>query len=216
MDHTHWEQRWAENRIGFHRTDTHPFLVKHHRVLADAPRVYVPLCGKSLDLAWLRQRGHIVFGTEIVALAIAQLFQELGETPTLEPRPPFRAHCVPGLCALEGDALSLEPAHLGGPVDAVYDRASLIAVDTGARAGLVDSMFRVLRPGGRILLVTLVYDQTKADGPPWSVNDESVRALFESRSRVSLLDQQQDQGSPSLRAAGITLFDERAYLIETR
>lgn len=214
MQSSFWEQRWAAGRIGFHRPDPHPLLLEHGATLASASRIYVPLCGKSVDLVHLRRAGHTVFGTEVVPLAIAQFFAELGETPVTTAVSPFRRHEAAGITILEGDALALQPTHLGGPVDAAYDRGSLVAVAPVTRQALADSICGVLRPGGRILLITLTYDQTKADGPPWSVSDSEVRRLFAGHGAITLLGEQPDTGSPSLRAAGITEFLERAYAIE--
>jgi len=212
MDRTFWEQRWAEDRIGFHRTDVHPLLRRHATALGPPARVYVPLCGKSLDLPFLRQRGHEVFGTEFVAEAVRQFFHELGEDPPTRDAPPFRRHDGRAITIFEGDALALTAAHLGGPVDAVYDRASLVAVEPERRPALVAAVRRVLRPGGRVLLITLTYDQSRAPGPPWSVDDAEVRRLF-AGADLELLEEQADAGSPALRAAGVVDFVERAYAV---
>mgnify|MGYP003529788041 CR=1 FL=1 len=53
MHHDFWHERWQTGQIGFHQSAVHPFLARWWPTLgirADA-RVYVPLCGKSLDIA---------------------------------------------------------------------------------------------------------------------------------------------------------------------
>ncbi len=71
-----WRQRWQEGRIGFHLEETHPALVKHWPELgvADGTKVLVPLCGKSLDMRWLADRGHPVLGIELAPEAIEQFW----------------------------------------------------------------------------------------------------------------------------------------------
>lgn len=214
MDRSFWEQRWAAGRIGFHRTEPHALLRRHVGRLGPPARVYVPLCGKSVDILFLRRAGHVVFGTEFVPQAVTQFFAESDLSPSTIDAPPYRRHEADGITILEGDALALTPAHLGGVVDAVYDRGSLVAVDPDAREALAASLRSVLRRQGRMLLIALAYDQSRAAGPPWSVDDASVRRLFAAHGAVTLLEEQPDSGSPGLRAAGVTDFVERAYLIE--
>src|SRR3546814_2711790 len=84
MDPDFWQQRWRDNRIGFHRDGVLPLLEKHWPSLglATGSRVFVPLCGKSLDMAWLAARGHRVLGVELSPLAVGQFFDENGLAPT--------------------------------------------------------------------------------------------------------------------------------------
>ena len=62
MDANFWEKRWETGQIGFHLAEVNPLLVRHHHVLPPRARVFVPLCGKSLDLVWLAKEGHAVVG----------------------------------------------------------------------------------------------------------------------------------------------------------
>ena len=59
-----WHQRWADNQIGFHQHAPTPLLLKHWPALGIAPgaKVFVPLAGKSLDMAWFAAQGHRVLG----------------------------------------------------------------------------------------------------------------------------------------------------------
>jgi thiopurine S-methyltransferase len=73
-----WHQRWRTGQIGFHQSSPHPFLERWWPTL-DVPRggrVYVPLCGKSLDMVWLAVRGHAVVGSELSPIAVAEFFGE--------------------------------------------------------------------------------------------------------------------------------------------
>jgi len=66
QDPQFWHNKWQSGEIGFHLEDVNPALVKHWPSL-DIDKdceVLVPLCGKTLDMVWLRQQGHTVLGVE--------------------------------------------------------------------------------------------------------------------------------------------------------
>lgn len=216
MNHALWAERWKARQIGFHEGAPNALLVAHASRLEGCTRVYVPLCGKALDLPFLQSRGHDVVGTEIVRTAIDELFGALEVPPEVSSVPPFVRHAAKGLTVLEGDAFALEPGHLGGLVDAVYDRAALVAVDPSTREAYVASLARVLRPGGRLLLIGFEYPQALIGGPPWSVSTADVEALFGATFTVELLEERAGNVNPRLRSAGVTEVWERAYLLVKR
>ncbi|MEQ8660123.1 MAG: thiopurine S-methyltransferase, partial [Gammaproteobacteria bacterium] len=67
MEPDFWLDKWASAQIGFHEPHPHPLLVAHWASLglATGARVFVPLCGKSLDLCWLAAAGCTVVGIEL-------------------------------------------------------------------------------------------------------------------------------------------------------
>jgi len=75
-----WHDRWRTAQIGFHRSSVDDNLIHHWRDLSlpKAARVLVPLCGKSLDLLWLRDQGHPVVGIELSDIALQTFFVENG------------------------------------------------------------------------------------------------------------------------------------------
>lgn len=214
MEREFWESRWNEGQIAFHRPEPNVLLVEHIAYFEGAKRIYVPLCGKSVDLAYLRGRGHEVIGTEFVPLAIEQLFAALGETPTVTKRGPYRAHEVKGLTILQGDAFEVTPELLGGHVDMIYDRASMIAVAPATRAQFMETFNRVLSPKGRIAEIVFEYDQTKIDGPPWSVKEEELDEMTAAWGEVRILGSRLEPVSPRMAAAGVTRVLEKFYAIE--
>lgn len=216
MEEKFWQERWAADQTGFHEGAPNALLAAHASALEGYTRVYVPLCGMAVDLGFLQSRGHVVFGTEIVRSAIDRLFARTGASTTTERIGPYLKHRGGGLEVLEGDAFALEPAHLGGQVDAIYDRAALVALDPKTREAYVRSFTRVLRAGGRVLLVAFDYPQEKIDGPPWAVSDGAVHALFDATFDVTLLETRSSSAGPKFRAVGIDALEERAYLLTKR
>ena len=133
MDHEFWKQRWRTRQIGFHQSSPHPFLGRWWPSLGveAGSRVYVPLCGKSLDMVWLAVRGYTAVGTELSAIAVEEFFGEQRVPVELQAHGPFQRHVAGPFEMLQGDAFALTPELLG-PVQAAYDRAALVALDHNA------------------------------------------------------------------------------------
>jgi thiopurine S-methyltransferase len=228
MDATFWGERWRTGQIGFHEGVANALLTAHHDAIADAHRVYVPLCGKAFDLMWLRERGHDVAGVELVPEALEQLWHDTNLVPLSTPRGAFTWHHVEGDAArgqgrldlLCGDALAVDAplfaAVAGGLADAIYDRAALVALHPAQRTAYLASWLRVLRPGGRVLLITFSYDQTKIEGPPWSVDESIAHALFDDAFVVQTLSVQQEPLGPKFVAAGVTSLQQSCLLLTHR
>ncbi|MBM4283587.1 MAG: hypothetical protein FJ137_23565, partial [Deltaproteobacteria bacterium] len=228
MEESFWVERWTTGQIGFHLPTPHPLLAAHHDAITGARHVYVPLCGKTVDLPWLRARGHDVTGVELVPDAVSQLVAEQGLEPTTTTTGAFTHHHIDAdegagrgrLDVLVGDALAVSaPLFLSataGLADAVYDRAALVALHPSQRAAYVASLLRVLRPGGRVLLITFAYDQTRLDGPPWSIDDDVVRELFASAFTAQTLAVRDEPLGPKFVAAGVTALRERCVLLTHR
>lgn len=184
-----WHQRWQQNQIGFHQDTPTPLLQKHWPALgvpADA-RVFVPLCGKSLDLAWLAGQGYRVLGVELSQIAVDAFFAEHGLVPEIEDTRYGRHHRAGGIELICGDAFGLDAGLLAG-CSAVYDRAALVALPPAMRQRYVGELHARLPGGCRGLLITLEYPQQDRDGPPFSVSEDEVRALYADAWSVDLLE----------------------------
>lgn len=174
-----WRQRWANNQIGFHEPAVNQLLVAHFHTLGLAPgaRVFLPLCGKTLDIDWLLSGGYQVIGIELSALAVAQLFERLGVTPIVSIVGTLECHSTTSLDVFVGDIFALSAEALGA-VDAVYDRAALIALPPSMRLRYARHMRALARVVPQ-LVVTLEYDQQQMDGPPFAVSAAELVGLFE-------------------------------------
>jgi len=213
MQPSFWLDRWSSNQIGFHQGDVNAMLPAHWPVLGLPPeaKVFVPLCGKSLDMVWLRARGHDVLGVEFIEKAVKDFFTENELTPDVSVRPPFERWSAGGVTLLCGDFFDLR-ADMLADVRAVYDRASLIALPPEGRSRYVDHMSGILAPGTETLLITLAYPEGEMRGPPFSVSEEEVVALYQKRFSVQRLASRDVlQESAPLRARGLTALTEVAY-----
>ncbi len=187
MDPDFWASRWREGRIGFHEGRPNALLEKHLSRLGAGRRVLVPLCGKAEDLAFLASRGHRVVGVELVEDAVRAFFAERGLTPTVTPRGPFVEYAVGDVALFAGDFFAATPELLG-PLDALYDRAALIALPPAMRGPYVAHLLSLLPAGTPGLVITLEYPQEKMQGPPFSVPEAELLAHYAGRAVEHLED----------------------------
>lgn len=178
MDRNFWLARWQGNQIGFHEGTPNTLLTAHFAALGIpvGSRVFVPLCGKSQDMHWLRAQGYTVVGAELSRLAAEQFFAELGSAPVGAAAGRFERLEARGITLLIGDIFELGQKLLGA-VDAVYDRAALVALPAPLRERYSAHLASLTR-GAPQLLVTFEYDQTRQAGPPFSVPESEVRAHY--------------------------------------
>jgi thiopurine S-methyltransferase len=172
-----WKDRWQANQIGFHEADVHPMLQKHGASLGTAGTVFVPLCGKSNDMPWLRAQGLQVVGIELADIAVRAFFAEHELSAVHTKLEQFEQYSTPGYRLLCGDYFALTRASLG-PIDAVYDRAALIALPPAMRRDYAAKMTALAEPGTRMLLVTVEYDTRVITPPPFTVTAEEVTVLY--------------------------------------
>src|SRR5579884_2939883 len=215
MEADYWHQRWASNQIGFHESQVNAYLARHYAGLrvARGEIVFVPLCGKSVDLTWLADQGARVVGVEWSPIAVESFFAEQGLRARTSKEGAFTVWESVPIRVLCGDYFALTPAHLAG-AHAVYDRAALIALPPARRADYVAHLDRLLPGPRRTLLVTLEYPQEQMQGPPFSVSEREVRSLF-ADAHIERLDAQDVLADhPRFREKGLTRLLECAYLIK--
>ena len=188
MEPNFWHQRWENNKIGFHLGQVNPYLVQYWPDLGlhAGSRVFVPLCGKSLDMLWLAEQGHDVIGVEISPIAVRAFFEDNQLKPKVTQQGAFEIWSVDQITILLGDYFELSPAQLG-EVEAVYDRASLVALPQEMRPDYVDHL-NALCPSVPRLLITLDYDQACMSGPPFAVSNDEVQELYQDRTSLVLLE----------------------------
>ena len=183
-----------------------------------ARRIFVPLSGKSVDVRWLAEQGHDVVACELVGDAVRAFFEESGVTPSATKSGPFdvfNAEIGRGrVTVFLGDVLLLEPA-LVGAIDAVFDRAALIALSPEVRPLYAKTVLALLGPSARMLLVAFEHDA--GVGPPYSVSQEEVEQLYAGRAEVRLIEREDVTAeSPHMVAKGATSVRETVYLLTFR
>ncbi len=187
MEADFWHRRWEKAQIGFHEGRVNRMLAAHIGALpiTTGARIFLPLCGKTRDIAWLLSQGYRVAGAELSEIAVQQLFDEMGVVPEVTEEGPLRRYAAAGVDIFAGDMFELSAQTLG-TVDAVYDRAALVALPHGMRGRYADHLATITGLAPQ-LLVTFEYDQSVMDGPPFSLNDQDVAACHGARYDIRLL-----------------------------
>jgi thiopurine S-methyltransferase len=213
-----WHERWRFGQTAFHQNAVDKHLKTHGSLLeldADS-RVFVPLCGKSLDLLWLRGQGSNVVGVEISEMALESLCAEQGIAARRTHVGDFDRYEDGKLQLLRGDFFQLTAALLGG-VTAVYDRAALISWDPNLREAYVEQMAKLTPLGAKTLLIALEYPQPEMNGPPFSVGQDAVNRLYGKHSAIELLSREDIlSNEPRFRSRGVTAMHEVCYLLTRR
>ncbi len=213
MNQEFWMERWQQNQIGFHSEEINSHLLKNWPLLDIGPGslVFVPLCGKSNDMLWLLAQGYDVIGVELSPLAVQAFFDENGLIPTSHWQDNFMVSEAEGLRIYCGDFFKLTANDLAG-VNALYDRASLVALPPEMRVAYVTNLRQLLEAGTKILLVAFDYPQQEMQGPPFSVQAQEIQVLYRSWCDVKLLHTEDIlEREPRFREKGLSQMQEQVY-----
>lgn len=179
MDAEFWLAKWDRNEIGFHAQHPHDGLVQYFSTVCAPPgcHVFVPLCGKTLDIHWLIKKGYTVSGVELSRRAVEQLFDELEIQPVISSlTTDVTVFEGGGIRIFVADIFALTPSMLG-QVDAVYDRAALVALPAASRAEYAQLLVGLSQCATQFL-ICVEYDQTKLSGPPFAVMESDVEHYY--------------------------------------
>lgn len=178
MDADFWHSRWESNNIGFHQGEVNALMVDNFHALSldKNGRVFVPLCGKTRDIGWLLSQGHRVVGVELSRLAIEQLFADLGVEPKISPVGKLTHFRAANIDVFVGDIFDFTADTIGA-VDAVYDRAALIALPANLRGRYAAHVVEITNTAPQ-LVVCLEYDQALMQGPPFSVDEKELERVY--------------------------------------
>ena len=216
MEKDFWIERWQQQQIGFHQADINQYLIRYwHKVRQQFSnsQVFVPLCGKSCDMLWLKEQGHEVLGIEFSELAVNDFFTENRLSPRKLLHDRFQHFAIDDLSLMCGDFFQLRADDLAKS-HLVFDRASLVALPADMRSRYAAHLTEILPTPVRILLVTMEYPQHEMDGPPFSVPEDEVYALFQENFDIEKLEAFDIYSeNPRFQARGLTSLKEKVFLL---
>ncbi len=203
-----WLERWEQGRIGWHEPDGNANLKKHWPDLIEGSRVLVPFCGKALDIIWLANHRLDVVGVELSATAVESFFDEHEleyEVDNDGKLPCYRSNTRP-ITIFCGDYLDFESQ----PFDALFDRGALVAVPADQRPHYIEHTKALLREEAYRLIITLEYDQSAANGPPFAVMPDEISSYWDD---LEILSRHNDIDNcpPKFKTAGLTEVIETAW-----
>jgi thiopurine S-methyltransferase len=205
-----WKNRWLNHETPWHQNDVEDLLKRFcpHRVFK---KCLVPLCGKSLDLLWLKQKSDSVVGIELSAIACEEFFHEAGFEVTKTEYPHFLEYSGGGISLLCGDFFEIPLSEFQG-VDYIYDRAALIALPEDLRKRYAVKLTQIISASTSQQVEMLLIgreDGSHGEGPPFEVTEQEVRRLYGSSLSVEVLGRQER----SSRADADRVLTETAYRI---
>ncbi|QQX80801.1 thiopurine S-methyltransferase [Shewanella sp. KX20019] len=177
MQPSFWHEKWDAQQIGFHLSAVNPLLVQYwpQLQLAADSQVFVPLCGKSLDMCFLAEQGHGVIACELNDLAVSQFYQENNLPYSVDKVDEHQRYQTEQITIYQGDIFTLNRLDMEN-VSAFYDRAALIAWPDAMRLNYAKQLANLIPAGSVGLLITLDYPQSELNGPPFAVSDDWVMA----------------------------------------
>ena len=208
-----WLDRWRTAQIGFHQAAVDRHLKAYWPLLKLGAKsaVFVPLCGKSLDLTWLRTLGHAVKGVELSPVALESFLMEHGIPARRRTLVDFDAYEADGFTLFRGDYFKLTPALLGS-VSAVYDRAALISWTPEARESYVKHLTWLTSRGTQTLLIAVEFPPGQMSGPPFPLTRDTIQNLYASHYSIEELGRHEIlELEPRLKARGLTELREVCY-----
>jgi thiopurine S-methyltransferase len=213
MEKKYWFERWQNNEIGFNQQQPNPFLLQYLKALNLKPgsNILVPLCGKSIDMLWLVEQEYKVFGVELSLQACIDFYEENNLTFQKNTKKQFTVLTAENITLLSGDFFELNKEFIA-PIDAVYDRAALVALPPETRSRYAAHISKLSENNTQILLITGSYNQAEMQGPPFSVDKDEVKMLYGQNFIIHELHSDQTKEIPQhLRAKGLTKSREWVF-----
>ncbi len=215
MDLDFWNQVWTEKRLGFDQAEANYYLRKvlSTWLLEPCETVFVPLCGRSIDMWELHCSGHHVTGVEGVRAALEDFDNKfslnMSKSMVRDSVECFRSDDFTLYCADFFDLISADIPSGERPLK-IWDRAALVALPDYMRKEYYRQVER-LSEGNLDWLCLLFSFNSKPDfGPPFSVSFEEVdQVMTEKGFNVKVLDERQlEPKNPKFVEAGISEFTE--------
>lgn len=189
MEADFWHERWKLGEIAFHEKQANQLLVNHFDKLQleKGSRVFLPLCGKTTDIAYLLNLGYHVLGVELSELAIQELFQALEVNPTITTVDKLKLYQTEGIDIFVGDFFDLNAGILGN-IDAIYDRAALVALPLEMRKPYSQHLIKIT-DNAKQLLICFEYDQAGLKGPPFSITANEITQHYDTSYSIECVEE---------------------------
>lgn len=223
MEHSFWHNKWNLNQVGFHLNYIQPLLERNlglfqvNNQLEKGESIFIPLCGKTLDIGYLLNLGYQVVAIELSEVAVQAVFKQLNIEPIVSEWSAgkvFQGEC---LRIYVGDFFALTQQDLcfaQQKISLVYDRAALIALPEKIRLEYAQHMAKITRYAPQ-LLITIDYDQNITGGPPFAVSTQEVEALYGGTYPIQLIEEADIiEQEPRFKAKGLPSFYQRAYKLK--
>lgn len=216
MEAEFWQDRWDTQNIGFNQAQTNGLLTTYFKNFDSKPgdHVLVPLCGKSVDMLWLLEQGLTVTGVELSAEACRAFFDENKLQYEESQQECFTVFSGDNITLYAGDFFKFQNTKA---IDLIYDRAALIALPDEMRTQYANHLTTLSNTNTQMLLITASYDQSKMPGPPFSISDQMVEALYTHNWDINTLHSKANNNiPPHLQAKGLDLTNDYVFQLSKK
>lgn len=178
MEPSYWHHVWEQRDIGFDQAEPNPLLKRFisHLLVEKNSRIFLPLCGKSIDAMWLHSQGYHVVGCELSAIAVNELFEALQITPTLDVMEHTTRYYAKNIEIFCGDLFALDASTLG-KIDAIYDRAAIVAMPEHMRRDYAMQLHTITQNAPQ-LVICYEFSDSDIQGPPFHVSQQHLQAAY--------------------------------------
>ncbi|MDQ3199707.1 MAG: TPMT family class I SAM-dependent methyltransferase [Verrucomicrobiota bacterium] len=160
---TDWEEAYQRRETPWEKGKPHPALVDF--VTENGPlagEIFVPGCGSGHDVRALVTPENHVVGIDLAPFAIKKA--------TDRPRMAQEEYKLGDLFAL--------PATLDESFDWVFEHTCFCAIERIRRTEYVETVVRLLKPGGGLLAIFFLNPDHDEDGPPYGVSTAELEEFF--------------------------------------
>lgn len=212
---TNWLKRWDDNQIGWHKCYFNKRLVKFlpKLELQSNSTIFIPLCGKTLDILYILDKGYKVIAVELSELAVTDFFKENNIDFKVKKKNNFLVFKAKNLRIYCGDIFDLTKDELKN-ISAIYDRAAIIALSYELRQKYVEHLTGIITNQFKWLLLTMDYPQGQKDGPPYALNFAEIKTLFAKNFDLIQLESIEDlKNEPKFIASNVDFLKKETYLL---
>lgn len=213
MEAAFWHRCWERNSLGFHQETVHPFLDAHikSKLSASDKRVFVPLCGKSLDMMWLAERLDLV-GNELSDIACRDFFTDNGIEYQHESVADFNRYYFENVSLYQGDFFKFSH-EIASNFDVIYDRAAIIALPRSLQAHYAKHLISFIGDNTKLFLISLEFPEDELEGPPFPVFEQDIRQLFSGLTVECIASRNLEDKQFAQRVFDVSYLTERLYQI---
>lgn len=211
-DYDFWKERWETENIGFNLSVPHQSLVRYVHHLKGHRKIFVPLCGKSIDMIFLREQGFEIVGVEFSEIAINDFIAENKLTMSKRSHGSLNIYEGDGFKIYQGDLFSLQESDLAG-ITCCYDRASMVAFDESERKRYFEFINTKASQIEIILAPLFDYGAIFDAGPPFSVTTQELEELYGKSFKLSVLESTDLPVRENLQKKGALYSKEVTWLL---
>jgi thiopurine S-methyltransferase len=158
----------------------------NHLHLNPKAAVLVPLCGKTFDIDWLAQQGYYPIGVDVSEIALKGIMSRQSQSFTCTSKGAFNRYASSCMELWCGDILKIRKDWLPN-IEAVYDKAALIALPPSRRQQYANRVQTLMQPESPMLLNCFEYSAEEMSGPPFAVFTDELNELYGDKCTIKLL-----------------------------